>query len=778
MADLTVVSYDLNGKKLSFADWISNLSPTETPFISMTGKESVSQTLFQWQTDKLAQASDSNANVEGSEAEINILTPTLKHSNITQILRKVVMVSDTATTLANYGRKNETKYQLEKVGKEIKRDLEVILLSDQTRIDGDATSIPRRTAAFRELVAPFSSADTDTGAIVHKAMAGETPTEAEIFDITYNLYLSGSDADIIMFHPKFATFFSSLMETSPNNGRVKLFSGGDLKYSQYVTEVVDPLGRTYKLLPNRWMPNDAIYFLNAKNWTQMVLREPERSILAKDGSYTKWLMEMEVGLRHKHPYASGVLLINSAAPETPVTSIAFTQSAYFGGVGNVLLMGSADNSGALTFTTTPANVTVLPSSAPQGFTVETGDPLVATVQIVGGQVMITAVGVGTTTITVKSTSDITKTGTASITVYSRNVTTNSFTKNPSFIGDTQTLGYSINTPTPAPVWTFASMTPSVATINNSALVTSVGDGFTDVRAIASVNGVKFFDQSGLDVDPIVFDVVPNAVSVAITETTNISGNVSCTPASAAASGYTYTVTSGGTFASVNGSGVISGIAEGVAVVRVALVAKPTVFKDVTVTVTPAGATPVASIALNGANFYGGVGSRVLQMGASNTSDAVSATTTPATVTILPVDAPQGYSAVSSAPGVATVTISGNTVQILAVSAGTSTLTVASTSDGTKTATATITIYDRTVSTDSYSPNTINIGETSQLGYSIDVEVPVPTWEFATLDTAVATINSTGLTTGTGDGFTRGRAIGIVNGVKFYDQSGITVNAAI
>ena len=60
-------SYDLNGKTLSFANWISNLSPQETPFTSMTGKESIDQTLFQWQTDALEKAK-SNAQIEGTEA--------------------------------------------------------------------------------------------------------------------------------------------------------------------------------------------------------------------------------------------------------------------------------------------------------------------------------------------------------------------------------------------------------------------------------------------------------------------------------------------------------------------------------------------------------------------------------------------------------------------------------------------------------------------------------------------------------------------------------------
>lgn len=129
MADTTqMVSYELNGKKLSFANWISNLSPQETPFVSMTGKEAINQTLFQWQTDALAAASEDNSVVEGSEAASGKRESTTKLSNITQILRKVVKVSDTANALVNYGRGKELQYQMEKAGKEIKRDLEMSFL--------------------------------------------------------------------------------------------------------------------------------------------------------------------------------------------------------------------------------------------------------------------------------------------------------------------------------------------------------------------------------------------------------------------------------------------------------------------------------------------------------------------------------------------------------------------------------------------------------------------------------------------------------------------------
>ncbi|BBU72720.1 major head protein [Cronobacter phage vB_CsaP_009] len=316
MADNTLISYDLNGKKLSFANWISNLSPTETPFVSMTGKEAINQTLFQWQTDTLGQVDLDNAVAEGSPAEDKERKSTTVLSNITQILRKVVKVSDTANALANYGRGKELQYQMEKAGKEIKRDLEAIFLNNGARVDGTGPGLgdagtARKTAGFKALVAAKDAADTDTGAVVHKE--AELGEEA-LFDLTYNLYLSGSNANIIMFHPKHASFFASLMETSAaGSNRMKMFDGPETRFKKYVSSIVDPLGQEYKLIPNRFMPQDAIYFFAPSDWTQMVLRAPQRTKLAKDGSYEKWMVEMEVGLRHRNPYASGILAVKAGA---------------------------------------------------------------------------------------------------------------------------------------------------------------------------------------------------------------------------------------------------------------------------------------------------------------------------------------------------------------------------------------------------------------------------------------------------------------------------------
>lgn len=361
MADNTLISYDLNGKKLSFANWISNLSPTDTPFVSMTGKEAIAQTLFQWQTDSLQAVNETNSVIEGSVAEAPELTSTVTLNNVTQILRKVVKVSDTASALANFGRGRELQYQMEKAGKELKRDLEAILLSAQVKDDGVPFVTARRTGAFQSLVAARDVADPDTGAIVNQGVTATSPTEALIFNLTYNLYLSGSKADVIMFHPKHANFFASLQEVSSGN-RVKMFEGDDSKFNHYVTEIVDPLGCAYRLIPNRWMPEDSIYFFTGSDWTQMILRTPERTKLAKDGSYEKWMIEMETGLRHRHPYASGILTLGVTPPTPPVTSVTISgASAKYVKVGETIVLA----------------VTVAPAGATQTITTTSSAPTIA-----------------------------------------------------------------------------------------------------------------------------------------------------------------------------------------------------------------------------------------------------------------------------------------------------------------------------------------------------------------------------------------------------------------
>lgn len=400
-ASNNLISYELNGVKESFANWVSNISPADTPFTSLTGKESITNKYFQWQTDALNPVA-ANAVAEGSsatDAEVK-LNPTTILKNVTQILRKVVKVSDTADALSSWGRGSELQYQMEKAAKELKRDLEYAFLNQKTQQDavppGQATSAAnvRKFGGFPFLVAAKDAASPENaGAVVHKAAAAAMPTEAEVFDITAGLYLAGAKASHIMFHPTLAKFFTSLRES--NTGTRKLMFDGSVsqKINAYVNTVVDPLGQEFTLVPNRFMPKDAIYFFSPSDWTQMVLRAPSRIQLAKDGSYEKWMIEMEVGLRHRNPFASGILELPAgstgggsggtnppAAPTITGTGVVkdatdstgHTYTVAVTGTGTVPVVIAPAQSSAVVLKTTPALDTTkatVTALTPNGFTV-------------------------------------------------------------------------------------------------------------------------------------------------------------------------------------------------------------------------------------------------------------------------------------------------------------------------------------------------------------------------------------------------------------------------
>lgn len=322
MSITKMCSYDLKGTQFSFADWISNISPAETPFCSMTGKEAINQTTYQWQEDNIPAVKKENAAKEGSvppfEDEI-LATKVVK--NYTQIFRRSVSVSDTANAVAHYGRGKEIGYQMEKAGLEIKRDMEAAFLNQTA--DGRVAASGNKsglTGGFQSLCAKAENTTApDTGAKTFlKSGVNNTFTEDKLFELTYQLYLANSKANVIMFHPMHAGAFSYLLSLNAadsaqdkKGNRMKMFGAMDDTYNTEVDTIIDPLGQKFALVPNRQMPKDALYIFNPSDWTQMVLRAPKKIQLAKVGSSEEWVIEAEVGLRHRNQFASGVLSLKA-----------------------------------------------------------------------------------------------------------------------------------------------------------------------------------------------------------------------------------------------------------------------------------------------------------------------------------------------------------------------------------------------------------------------------------------------------------------------------------
>ena len=150
MADAAVVTtYDIKGIREDLADFISMISPEKTPFMSGCGDYgAATNTLIEWQVDSLAAPDGTNARPEGAVAAFTQPAHTTRVGNRTQISDKTVEVSRTAETVNKAGRGSEYDRQMMKRGKELKRDMETILLQNQAGDAGDRGTGARKLASL------------------------------------------------------------------------------------------------------------------------------------------------------------------------------------------------------------------------------------------------------------------------------------------------------------------------------------------------------------------------------------------------------------------------------------------------------------------------------------------------------------------------------------------------------------------------------------------------------------------------------------------------------
>ena len=147
----TFTTFDAKGIREDLSNVITNISPEETPYMSNIGRESISNSLFEWQTDALASAA-ANKQLEGDDVtSFDAVTATVRLQNYAQISRKTIVLSATEETVNKAGRKSELAYQIAKRGAELKRDQEYTLLNNAIAAAGNSTTA-RGTASLGAFV--------------------------------------------------------------------------------------------------------------------------------------------------------------------------------------------------------------------------------------------------------------------------------------------------------------------------------------------------------------------------------------------------------------------------------------------------------------------------------------------------------------------------------------------------------------------------------------------------------------------------------------------------
>jgi hypothetical protein len=311
----TFQTYQAIGNREDLSNMIFNISPTETPFVSMIGRRKATNKRFDWQKDSLASAAP-NSQVEGDTPSNTTVTPTVNLFNATQILSKTFNVSGTQQAVNPAGRADELAYQLVKYGKEVKRDLEKAMTgntayaagtSGTARVSGSleawiSTNWTTQCASATSAASPgFSSvgvvASTD-------ATTPATVTEANVKAIIGQCWEAGGEPNTIMvgkYNKQKLSGFSGLVGMTNNifqkaGGQATLIAAVDAYQSDF---------GALKIVPNRFSRDRTLTVIDPDYWKLATLRPFQQIPLAKVGDSDQRMVLIEAGLESSNEAASG-----------------------------------------------------------------------------------------------------------------------------------------------------------------------------------------------------------------------------------------------------------------------------------------------------------------------------------------------------------------------------------------------------------------------------------------------------------------------------------------
>ena len=321
----TRLTYDAIGIREDLSNIIYNISPMDTPFVNGCGRGSCDNTLFEWQTDELAAAAV-NFQKEGYDIDAKAVAEPRRLSNYTQISATKVQTSGTAEAVDFAGRKSSQAYQLAKRAKELKRDMEFMLLMGTAK-DAGASGSARNTGAYSTWIGTDSTSTSpviaaSTGAGLSNSGASTYPdgttsagtggadtaiTLAMINTCVGRIWDLGGSPDTILCKSDVKQTISSASVGGATVADLYKDVGSSEKPATAVNAVdvlVTDFG-TFKIIPDRFLPDGNCDVIDFDLWSIDYLRPFRTETLAKTGDSVKQMLIAEYGLRAKNGSGSG-----------------------------------------------------------------------------------------------------------------------------------------------------------------------------------------------------------------------------------------------------------------------------------------------------------------------------------------------------------------------------------------------------------------------------------------------------------------------------------------
>lgn len=310
----TQETYAVTTIREDIQDALTSITPTETIFMSTIGTRNVDNTYFEWAEVDLAAVSTSNRVIEGEAAPGNdAATNAVRKGNYTQISDKVVEVSNTAEAVNGVGDAQGVAEQVAYKLKELKRDMEAMLLANVEGVAG-ASGTARQTAGLPAFLTTNASRGTGgadgttsgTGSAGYPNAAATDGTQRAITEtllkaVIKDCWDQGAEPSVVLCGSAQKQTISAF---TGNATRFK--EAEDAKLMAAIDVYVSDFGEL-QIVPARHVRARDVFVLDPSYAQVAYLQTAKQEPLAKTGHSERRLISVEYGLQVTSEKAHGVV---------------------------------------------------------------------------------------------------------------------------------------------------------------------------------------------------------------------------------------------------------------------------------------------------------------------------------------------------------------------------------------------------------------------------------------------------------------------------------------
>lgn len=312
-------------------DAIFNIDPFDTPFFQMAPKVPANHTTVEWLEDSLA-ATSTAVRTEGQAFTQDNISAATRVTNVTQIMGKHFIVSETQQVLNPYGYTEAFLYEAMKASREVMRNFEVSFFrSSGGSATGSGTAVTGMDGRVMKSLDDFIVSEkhhvnsTTLGGSDSTSGASATGLQESAFNTALELiYDNGGNPNWVF-------------TAGPGKRAISSFAGAITSGTTALTiftnaseHAIDRAVNSYRsdfgmlnVALDRFVPkggtgtnlNGAVYILELPRTQIAILRPIRFEQLAKDGDRVRGMTLGELSLKVMNQAAHGRLLgVSSAAP--------------------------------------------------------------------------------------------------------------------------------------------------------------------------------------------------------------------------------------------------------------------------------------------------------------------------------------------------------------------------------------------------------------------------------------------------------------------------------